>query len=408
MIKVRAGVCVWLVPLISWGCGAESSDEPSNLDGVVAQQSQTLSAISESARAEMEHYIADRARDVVLSDVTKSGDLVECIPIEAQASLNGQRVASPPRDPVPVAKSDPQSAEESATPEGDDICPAGTVPRLGVTIKDLERAGSLANFFGKYGGQAQPTIPGAPGSTAHSYGTGRHVVSNMGAYGILNLWAPVTDVHQFSLSQLWVWGGSGNGLQTVEAGWQRYPDKYGNSSAHLFSYYTPNNYTNGCYNTDCSAFVQTSASYFPGQTFSPTSVSGGTQYTMSVYYLRDGANGNWWLYVQGNAVGYYPSSLFNNAGIKIAAAGVDYGGEVSTLRSYTAMGGGGFASSGFGHAAYSRTLQYLPSSGGAWLEPSLAPYAPQPTCYDIAKGHTTSWGTYIYFGGPGVNFNCPL
>lgn len=227
-------------------------------------------------------------------------------------------------------------------------------------------------------------------------------------YGILNLWAPVTDVHQFSLSQLWVWGGSGNGLQTVEAGWQRYPDKYGNSSAHLFSYYTPNNYTNGCYNTDCSAFVQTSASYFPGQTFSPTSVSGGTQYTMSVYYLRDGANGNWWLYVQGNAVGYYPSSLFNNAGIKIAAAGVDYGGEVSTLRSYTAMGGGGFASSGFGHAAYSRTLQYLPSSGGAWLEPSLAPYAPQPTCYDIAKGHTTSWGTYIYFGGPGVNFNCPL
>jgi neprosin-like protein len=406
MLKVRLDGFPWLIPLLACGCGAESPNELFNANGV-SQTSEQLSVISESDRAEMEQYIADRARDVVHSDVTKSGELVECIPVEAQASLNGQKIASPPSEPGPVFTSDPQFPEEVPSFEGDDICPPGTVPRLGVSLEDVERAGSLSNFLHKYGGQAQPAVPGSAGSASHSYAVGRRFSTNYGAYAVLNLWAPYTDVHDFSLSQIWVWGGSGAGTQTVEAGWQRYPDKYGNNSAHLFSYYTPNNYTNGCYNSDCSAFVQHSGSIFPGQTFSPTSVTGGSQYTISVYYLRDAANGNWWLYVQGNAVGYYPSALFSTAGIKTIASVADFGGEVSSLRTYTSMGGGNFASAGFGYAAYSRNLQYL-SGSSVWTAPSLTTYTPTPTCYDMSVSSNASWGTYMYFGGPGVNANCPL
>jgi hypothetical protein len=406
MLKVRLEIFFpWLIPLFACGCGAESPNELSAKG--ISQKSEPLSVMSESDRAEIDQYIANRAQDVIHSDRTESGDLVECIPVEAQASLNGQKVASPPREPGPVFASDRQFPEEVPTFEGNDICPPGTVPRLAVSLEDVERAGSLSNFLQKYGGKAQPAVPGAAGSASHGYAVGRQFTTNYGAYGVLNLWAPYTDHHDFSLSQIWVWGGYGAGVQTVEAGWQRYPDKYGNNSAHLFSFYTPNNYTNGCYNSDCSAFVQVSGSIFPGQTFSPVSVAGGSQYTISVYYIRDGANGNWWLYVQGNAVGYYPSALFNTAGIKTIASVVDFGGEVSSSPTYTDMGGGNFASAGFGYAAYSRNLQYL-SPGGSWTAPSLTNITPTPACYDMSVSSSASWGRYMYFGGTGVNANCPL
>ena len=82
----------------------------------------------------------------------------------------------------------------------------------------------------------------------------------------LNLWRPPMGANQiFSLSQHWYVGGSGGGLQTLECGWQVYPQFYGDNYAHLFTYWTADNYnTTGCYNLTCGAFVQTSSSFAPG------------------------------------------------------------------------------------------------------------------------------------------------
>jgi hypothetical protein len=53
-------------------------------------------------------------------------------------------------------------------------------------------------------------------------------------------------------------GGNGSTLQTAEVGWQVYPQKYGNSYPTLFIYWTADGYNRtGCYNLDCSAFIQT-------------------------------------------------------------------------------------------------------------------------------------------------------
>src|SRR5437867_2347837 len=94
---------------------------------------------------------------------------------------------------------------------------------------------------------------------------------------------------------IWVLRGSGSSLETVEAGWQKYPDLYGDWNARLFIYFTPDDYgRGGCYNLTCGAFVQTNSSIYIGGRFSAYSVMGGTQSIVKIGWFKDGTSGNWW------------------------------------------------------------------------------------------------------------------
>ena len=197
---------------------------------------------------------------------------------------------------------------------------------------------------------------------------------------------------------------AGSPVQTVECGWQVYPDKYRSNRPVLFIYWTADGYnTTGNYNLDKSAFVQTNRAWAFGGALSPVSVFGGQQYELEMtFYLFQG---NWWLYLKGttaaHAVGYYPASLFGTGPLARAATTIDYGGETVGSGSWPPMGSGSFASAGWQRAAYQRDVYYFPPTGGA-LQASLSNAQPSPRCYTVSNlSATAPWNKYFFFGGPG-------
>lgn len=194
-----------------------------------------------------------------------------------------------------------------------------------ISLDQTTRFPSLTAFLAKEPPGVTPsarpiTTPGGPHRYAYGYQNG----TNYGGNSWLNLWNPTGD---FTLSQQWYVNGSGSGTQTAEGGWVNYPGKFGNQSV-LFIFFTPNDYASGCYNLECSGFVQTNSSIALGTTWSAYSSYGGDQYGFSLQYEYSG--GNWWLFVQGTALGYYPGSVYNGGPMASNASLSEFGGETYT------------------------------------------------------------------------------
>lgn len=216
----------------------------------------------------------------------------------------------------------------------------------------------------------------------------------------------------FSLTQLWTVAGSyaNNDLNTIEVGWQVYQSFYGDNNPRLFIYWTRDAYrTTGCYNLGCSGFVQTNNQIALGGTLYPQSVYGGSQYEISILVWKDQNTGNWWLQVGGTDVGYWPSSIFTH--LKNSASYIQWGGKVfssSAGQTSTDMGSGHFPGEGFGKASYIRNIQVVDSSNYLRQASGLGFIInPSPSCYNVQSGTSNDWGTYIFYGGPGRNPNCP-
>jgi len=256
---------------------------------------------------------------------------------------------------------------------------------------------------------AAPVLLTACGSGGdHHWAWAEQQVDNHGGDSRLNLWKPDSDPGVFSLSQHWYVAGDGNEKQTVEGGWQVYPGKYNTQNPVLFIYRTPDNYSSGCYNLDCAGFVQINNSWVLGGSLTPQSTDGGTQYIIRMQWQL--VDKNWWLFVQGSgdyiAVGYYPESVFSSGPITDHAEYVKYGGETVENGSGLAgeMGSGNFASTGWSHAAYQRTVYYINTSQvSQWT--NMTAHQPSASCYTIDLNNSTggSWVNRLYFGGPG----CP-
>jgi hypothetical protein len=384
----------------------------------------------EDAFAEMKGHILKlyEKTEARNSFVDESGAIWDCIPIEQQPALRGSKGSIPKApDAPPTMPGGPQAAggpheewkeHRITSPLDADQedrhgnmmhCPPGTIPMRRVTMEDLSRFPTLRDFFRKGPRGAgrppralePPTVP-ATHRWAHAFQN----VNNGGGHSYLNLWDPPIGPGQvFSLSQHWYVGGSGANLQTVECGWQVYPGRLGDAKAHLFTYWTADDYnTTGCYDLTCSAFVQTSSSFAPGMVLSPTSVIGGPQYIMELAYWHTG--GRWWLYYNGtlgsNAIGYYPDTLFRGGALTSHATEIDYGGEVVGTTTFPPMGSGHFANDGWTEAAYQRTIGYWTPLGGAMINASLTPSQSWPNCYtaQVAK-YGSPWFETLWFGGPG-------
>jgi hypothetical protein len=293
-------------------------------------------------------------------------------------------------------------------------CEEGTIPMARLTLDIMTRFETLDAFFGKGvdGRGEYPQEEQLPegDSPDHMYAAARQNVTNFGGNSWLNLWNPnVPSNSDFSLSQQWYAGGDGDGLQTVEGGWQVYNQKYGNNNARLFIFYTADNYQKKkCYNLDCAAFVQTNNNWFIGGPWSAYSSSGGTQWGFEMQWKY--FQGNWWLFLRGpgayEAVGYYPGSLFGNGQLARSASEITFGGEVTGSDNMPQMGSGAFSDQGWQRAAFQNTIFYIPrdenNGVGVWAD--LFEIEPNPRCYTIditPASRGGSWGTYFYFGGPG-------
>ncbi len=355
------------------------------------------------------------------SFVDAAGHVFDCVPVSQQPSLKGQSQ----RSPLPEAPSLPDLTGEKKTPssaktksvaaQSDQVdrygnamrCPPGCVPIRRVTLGELARFGTLADFFRK----RPPLNPSAPSSDVsqnHRYAYTQQDVNNLGAHNFLNVWSPSVGTHQiFSLSQHWYSAGSGSGHQTLEVGWQVYPGKYGHNQPVLFIYWTADNYVStGAYNLDGPGFVQTNPAWTIGGALSPVSADGGAQYEVevAVYLFR----GNWWLYLGGitadKAVGYFPASIYAGGAMASNATSILFGGETvcDGTGPWPPMGSGQMASAGWTHAAYHRDIFFFPTAGGAQYA-ALTGQTPSPACYTQAVGNALApWNIYFFYGGAGA------
>jgi hypothetical protein len=366
----------------------------------------------------------------------QNGSVFDCIPVSQQPALRGATPAKAPdlptMDKTAVSSGEPIGDRKSVeitsafrTGQTDRYgnqmsCPEGYIPMRRVTLEEMTRFESMRHFLqkspqgegrpprtvGNPTAVLEPSIAPAVAAThrwAHAYQN----VNNLGGHSYINLWDPAIGANQiFSLSQHWYVGGSGSGLQTAECGWQVYPGKYHTNLPVFFIYWTADDYNKtGCYNLDCSAFVQTSHAATIGGTISPSSVYGGAQYEIQLsYYLYQG---NWWLYWGGgaasNAIGYYPTSLYKNGAMASHASEIDYGGEVVGTTSFPPMGSGHFAKEGWTKACYQRDITYFPTSGGQ-VNASLTPSQAWPNCYTSQViMYASPWLETEFYGGPGGN-----
>lgn len=370
--------------------------------------------------AEMKSYLLDLYDGVSAthSFADENGQVFDCVPIEQQPSLKGgEKAAEPVDQPGAVQPSGELQAQPQLNPERKDKfgnsmwCPPGTIAVRRVTMNELSRFRNMRDFFQKSpsGGhhpldESHAKAPSGTHQYAHAYQT----VSNLGGRSKINIWNPVVNpsIHTFALSQQWY--AAGSPVQTVEVGIQIYPQKYSTSKPVFFIYWTADGYTNtGCYNLDCSAFVQTNNSWVIGGAMSTSSVTGGTQYEILVSYYLTG--GNWWLYVGGgaasNAIGYYKGSQFGSGPMATRADSIDYGGETVNITAFPPMGSGAFANAGWQKAAYQSAIEYFPTTGGV-AAAGLTASQPAPACYTInLLSAAAPWSKYFFFGGPGGT-NC--
>jgi hypothetical protein len=346
------------------------------------------------------------------SFVDASGQIFDCIPAEKQPALlkSGRPLAHPPR--LSERARARTANRPLMNPEATDRfgnatrCPLGTVPIRRITLEELGRFPSLDAFLRKAprSRRALRSQLLALHATQHEYAHAYAGVENIGGHGVFTIWKPpVAAPAIFSLSQQWYIATGANGLQTVECGWQVYPDKYGHPDPVLFTYWTADGYCKtGSYNTDANHFVQYASDCPVGMSLGAGSTRDGEQVEIELTVFL--ADGNWWLFVNGtapeNAVGYYPIDLYERGPLATAAAEIDFGGETCSDGGFPPMGSGAFASEGIGKAAYQRNISYfLPD--GSEQEAALTASEEWPGSYTIVMGHDETAGEFFYFGGPG-------
>jgi hypothetical protein len=391
---------------------------------------------------------------VTNSFADKDGMPIDCLTFESQPALQGKAPALQPRPPALL---DPEGAASAASPrsaylepplaEGkadhlgnEQFCPPGSIPKVRVSPERIAHAGGLARFLrkapdggqhpilGKADGQAgdrggpAPQAPSAPpyiappmqvvGNAIHAYAHAFQLnVPNVGIRTWFNVWNPNPSPGVFSLSQLWLTGGSGGGLQTIEGGWHVYPDLFqGSTLTRLFLFSTPDGYQSGAYNLQ-GGFIQVDNTWVIGGSFD-ASGPGGDQRGFLMQWQRD-AQGNWWLFLGGSgapaAVGYYPVALYRGGQLSQYAEMIDFGGEVcgqQNGRQTGEMGSGRPASAGWQQAAFQRACAYLDAQSGRMVTATLTPDPRNDApCYTL-DAHTGSgdWASYFFFGGGGCQF----
>ncbi len=377
---------------------------------------------------EMRSYILNYYEGVVIvSTFTTDGAFADCVTIESQPSLRRlgiKKLAPAPRSTAFKPISDRQvpgtvryapSLLQLGLKDqfGNRIaCKSGTIPLQRITLERLVRFPTLRDFLSK-----TPNFhPGKQGrndfkpdwEATHLHAHAWQFIDNFGGNSWLNLWNPSGD---FTLSQQWYVADAPSGTQTAEGGWVNEPDRWGNSSV-LFIYWTADGYNNtGCYNLDCAGFVQINSNWYLGGPWNHYSTFGGDQWGFELQWKL--YQGNWWLFLKGpgdyEAVGYYPTSIYGAGGLANKATRVDYGGEVArkTGDAWPQMGSGRLAATGWQQAAFQEDIFYIPHDEndgfGVWTD--LAPQDEGlPACFTVDFTPASaggSWGSYIFFGGPG-------
>jgi Neprosin len=358
------------------------------------------------------------------------------VPAMAQAAYTAPHLYDcAPRDPKiaappPQPKLPPDVAallpEAIASNEFEPLCPKGEVPeptpiaRIQKRIPPRAGTGEGAAASRAWSGRRfAPARRGqgrrAPGATAsrssingywYSWSLGQQTF--LASKGVNSLFAVQTNEQPYiptgeselgahSSAQIWAIKHSGPGcFSAAETGWSESLEQFGDVKPHLFVYsldcgangaYSSNEY--GGFN-----WVQSSAVTFPNQALTNND-------TFHVYGARMTGN-NWWIYYDGQWVGYIPHSrwtyLFPNVVTEAQA-----GGEVMTVNHSTCadMGYAGLFGGNPGAAMFSNVwYEYNYNTQSA--NTNLYSYSSDPSYYATGNwAYPPNHGYAFRYGGPG-------
>ncbi|CAN6994854.1 unnamed protein product [Brassica rapa subsp. trilocularis] len=192
-------------------------------------------------------------KPAVKSIKSEDGDVIDCVPITNQPAFDhpllkhhtmqvwfhfSMRPSFIPESDSTYINEETKTINQVWHKAGE--CPDNTVPIRRTKKEDLLRPKSMKRF----GRKPHHSIP----RTTTFDPTKGHQYAIMGArngkfYGtevVINLWKPYVQVpDEFSLAQTWIVSGSGSSLNTIEAGWQVYPELYDDNRPRFFVYWTP-------------------------------------------------------------------------------------------------------------------------------------------------------------------------
>ncbi|KAJ0031845.1 hypothetical protein Pint_13430 [Pistacia integerrima] len=382
-------------------------------------------------------------KPAVKSIKSEDGDIIDCVDIYKQPAfdhpaLRNHTLQLRPSIDLPSEKVD--KINESGWPvviqtwQKNGTCPKGTVPIRSIRKQDLLRAASLEHF-----GRKTPEI---------SYTANRKEATNsskfininntkldtrdlsmvnrsaavlvtvgynyLGAQGDINVWNPNVDLEDdYTTAQIWLKGGPGDRLESVESGWMVNPKLYGDKRTRFFTYWTADGYeTTGCFDLTCTGFVQTDSEVALGASIDPISSRGGPQYQITIGITLDPNSGNWWLQYNNKVVGYWPANLFSL--LKHNAILVEWGGQVfspsvkKTPHTKTAMGSGEMANALLGNACFIKNVRIIDNSLQLKYPEWVATWGDEYYCYNVfndVKDYRD--GPIFFFGGqPGSNLYC--
>jgi hypothetical protein len=268
----------------------------------------------------------------------------------------------------------------------------------------------------KHSNTTDPADPSA--GLPHQYAVVEGAPTSIGAYtgggATFSLNEPVIadPSSEFSLSQLWIVAGDSSNLNTAEVGWQVRPSVHPSDyplAPHLFIYWTSDAYqATGCYNLNCSGFVQTDNTWVLGGAFSEYTTlaeNSNIEYDVAIYVAFDPKIPGWALVIENTVIGYWPSIIYNT--MQTSADSVQFGGEIdpATIPTGTAMGSGAFPSQGYPIAAYQRNVFYFDSAGNPFDADISVLAITNPYCYNLSiqeGAPSTDWASFFFFGGPGA------
>ncbi|KAL3649338.1 hypothetical protein CASFOL_005741 [Castilleja foliolosa] len=403
---------VWVFGLFSLSCAGRLS---------VARQ-----------KLEVQKHLKRLNKPPIETIESPDGDIIDCVHISHQPAfdhpfLKDHKIqARPSYHPEGLFDANKMSTEPNESPSSitqlwhmkGKKCPKDTIPIRRTKKDDVLRASSVRRY-GKKKHKSAPKPRSADPDFVNESGH-QHAIAYVegdkyyGAKGTINVWEPkIQQSNEFSLSQIWVLGGSfGEDLNSIEAGWQVSPDLYGDNNTRLFTYWTSDAYqATGCYNLLCSGFIQVNSDIAMGASISPVSGFRNSQYDISILIWKDQKEGHWWMqFGRDYVLGYWPSFLFSY--LADSASMIEWGGEVVNMESNgqhtsTQMGSGSFPEEGFGRSSYFRNIQVVDSSNNLKTPKGLGTYTEQSNCYDVQTGNNDDWGHFFYYGGPGRNPKCP-
>lgn len=388
---------------------------------------------------EVAQYFEARQKrlSIVKTTRTPSGQIIDWVPLESQ---HPEIAKPPPLQDIRPKAFDPKylpvafELENAAVDRG----PPGTVPILRPRLHPTEKFEPIKReidvrlftpredwpLTGKF------DFP-SPDPVGYYHATSSESIKCFGCETILNVYAPYCELSgDHSLSQFGLQNYDNPLRQSIEVGWSVSRDQFQDDLPHLFTFYTTNGYKFrgdgvGGYNSDFSGWVQFSPIVYPGAKIvgltpgDPITNISSPLMPMAEMLLRCiFMGGNWWIFVGGIPIGYYPGNLFLGKTGKPDAPGTTladhadwcgFWGEVYSARAnpsqtITSMGSGQHGKLGFPWACYQRNTRVLTDAAGSMQDSNGKPSAEDPNMYDILSTMKSGpdWGSYFYFGGSGI------